>query len=381
MKMENRKNLKEEIHDANDQHHENELDDIFSPNLFKKDLDQLTNRQDLSQMLKSRLIDLSKDKPKIEYLLTRNGIGCLSKGDFQIIKGRKKSGKSTFITILVTALIKDNFMGFKAVKSGLSILYLDTEQNPCNTAIMKQKVNEMCGKDTSFNHPQFTAYNLRGDNPTIRRKLISQAVLEGKPDLVVIDGIKDLLESGDINNASDSNSVVQFLMELTLKYNLPILTVIHQNKGDTELRGHLGAEIGNKMSEEWQLTKINDVFTVKQVENRNEQSDAFYLRFQLDNNKLPVLIDDKPQLSKVDETKQKKINAFQKCLPQGIAKRNKDLSNDYCKAYGCDIKTTEKDLNHFKTSGYLIHQGSLYRFNYDKLSTENSPSVDPTTLP
>jgi len=371
----------DKIYDDNDQHLENGIDDLFSPDHFKKDLDQLTNREDLSQMLKSRLIDLTKDEPKIEYLLTRNGIGCLSKGDFQIIKGRKKAGKSTFITILVTALIKDNFMGFKAVKSGLSILYIDTEQNPCNTAIMKQKVNEICGKDARFNHPQFTAYNLRGDNPTMRRKFICQAIFECKPDLVIIDGIKDLLESGDINNASDSNSVVQFLMELSKEYNLPILTVIHENKGDTELRGHLGTEIGNKMSEEWQLVKSNDVFTVKQVENRNERSGAISFKFKLDDKALPELINETPQQFTTDYTVQKKIDAFQLCLPIGQTKRNKNLNEDYCKAYGCESKTAEKDIKDFKERGYLVHEGKFYRFNFDKVTTENIPSIIPLTLP
>jgi len=372
-KMKNIELLSDKNLDANDLYLENGLDDLFNPDLFKKEFKQLTNRHDLSQMLKSRLIDLTKDEPKIEYLLTRNGIGCLSKGDFQIIKGRKKAGKSTFIAILATALIKGEFMGFNAVEQGLKVLYIDTEQNPINTAIMKEKVNVLCGKGARFNHPQFIAYNLRGDNPAVRRNLILQAIVECKPQLFIIDGIKDLLESGDINNAQDSNTVVQLLMDLTKEFNFPIITVIHENKGDTELRGHLGTEIGNKMSEEWQLLKFHDVFTVKQVENRNEKSDAFYLRFQFDQNKLPALIDERPLLSIVDETRVKKIEAFQKCLPIGQTKRNKNLNDDYCKAYGCVPKTAEKDISDFTKSGFLIHEEKLYRFNFDKITVENLP--------
>ncbi len=377
--MENNKILNGEIHDPNDPHHENGLDDLFSPDLFNKEFKLLTNRDDLTQMLKSRLIDLTKDEPKIDYLLTRNGIGCLSKGDFQIIKGRKKAGKSTFIAILVTAFIKGEFMGFNAVKQGLKVLYIDTEQNRSNTAKINENVNILCGKELRHNHPQFTAYNLRGDNPIIRKKLITQAIAECKPDLVIIDGIKDLLETGDINNPSDSHAVVQLLMELTEKYNFPILTVIHENKGDTELRGHLGTEIGHKMSEEWQLVKSNEVFTVKQVENRNERSGAISFQFKLDERTLPELINDRQKVELVDKTKLHKLGYFQKCLPVGTSRNNKDLTAEYRKISTYAKSTAEKDIKDFKQYGYLIHEEKSkdYRFNFDKVTTENIPSIIP----
>ena len=62
--------------------------------------------------------------------------------------------------------------------------------------------------------------------------------------LVITDGIHDLIL--DINSPREATQIVNYLIKWTEEYNLHIHTIIHQNKGDENARGHIGTEINNK---------------------------------------------------------------------------------------------------------------------------------------
>ena len=50
----------------------------------------------------------------------------------------------------------------------------------------------------------------------------------------------------DINSPREATLIVNYLMNWTEEFNLHLHTVIHQNKGDENARGHIGTEINNK---------------------------------------------------------------------------------------------------------------------------------------
>ena len=62
--------------------------------------------------------------------------------------------------------------------------------------------------------------------------------------LVIIDGIRDLML--DINNPSESVHIINKLMQWSSRYDLHIHCVLHLNKGDDNVRGHIGTELSNK---------------------------------------------------------------------------------------------------------------------------------------
>ena len=177
--------------------------------------------------LQARIIHLLKEYAEIDYLIEWDGQKCFSRGDFQVIKGKAKSGKSTFMISLLVTLLIGVYMGFKALKKGCVSLYIDTEQNPINTVKMVRKVHSICSLPLNEDDKRFTAINLRGDNPTERKSFIHEALKKFEPQFIIIDGIKDLIEGGDINDEKESGKAVQFLMEITKEFNASVLTVLH----------------------------------------------------------------------------------------------------------------------------------------------------------
>jgi hypothetical protein len=62
--------------------------------------------------------------------------------------------------------------------------------------------------------------------------------------MIAIDGIADLAKA--INDEEESTRVGSLLMRWSSEYDIHIVTVIHQNKGDNFATGHLGSMIIKK---------------------------------------------------------------------------------------------------------------------------------------
>lgn len=329
--------------------------------------------------LAARIIDLTRLYPDINYLFERNGQQCFSRGDIQAVKGKAKSGKTTFMVALLSALIDGENMSFKAVEFGCLAMYIDTEQNPVNTVRLTKRVHAVCGISENENHEQFTAINLRGDNPAERKGFIREAIEKYKPDFIIIDGIKDLIEGGDINSPRESSETVQYLMTLTKDYNVAILTVLHENKNDENMRGHVGSELLNKCSEVWQIKKVDDVFEVEQTENRNQASKLINYSFKYEDD-LPLLVDSIPSQNRVEKTWQKKFESFYRCLQPGVRLSYTHLTEAYREAYGCSTGTAQRDIGAFFRSDHLLKDevSKEYRFNPYKMPVLNQCSQPQT---
>ena len=109
--------------------------------------------------------------------------------------------------------------------------------------------------------------------------------------LVIIDGIRDLML--DINSPREATLIVNYLMNWTEEFNLHLHTVIHQNKGDENARGHIGTEINNKSETVLRVEKDKNDDAISTVE-------AVYIRdisfppfaFRINDEALPELIKD-----------------------------------------------------------------------------------------
>ena len=67
---------------------------------------------------------------EMKHLLNINGINCFPRGDLVAISGKEKCGKTTDCRIIVSALMKGEYMGVKAVErqQDARVLWIDTEQ-------------------------------------------------------------------------------------------------------------------------------------------------------------------------------------------------------------------------------------------------------------
>ena len=86
---------------------------------------------------------------------------------------------------------------------------------------------------------------LRKYIPEQRISIVEQAIYHS-PDigLVIIDGIRDMVY--DINSPGESTRIISKLMQWTDDRQIHIHTILHQNKGDENARGHIGTELNNK---------------------------------------------------------------------------------------------------------------------------------------
>ncbi len=230
-------------------------------------------------------IDLSIFYDDVECLLNVNGVGVFAKGDIQAIKGKAKQGKSFFIVSVVTALLRGSFGAIKASRNNCKVLLIDTEQNRANVARNARKIHKLCGWSECENNPRLSVLTLRKEDIDSRKNIIEKEIASFLPDLVMLDGVKDICN--DFLDNTESGNIVSALMRLSEEYKTAICCVQHENKKDTNGRGHLGAELVNKCSEEYQITKEFDTINVEQTECRNAPLKE-KLSFTIDENGLPT---------------------------------------------------------------------------------------------
>ena len=167
-------------------------------------------------------------------------------GNFSMIIGKAKSRKSFYVNIALSAavstkLVLDRFKGELPIDQN-EVLYFDTEQGKYHVQLA---VKRIC-KQIDIEEPEnLHVYHLRSQTPAERLRLIEFAIYNNdKIGLVVIDGIKDLITS--INDEGEATMVASKLLKWSEERNIHIIVVLHQNKSDTNARGHIGTELNNK---------------------------------------------------------------------------------------------------------------------------------------
>ena len=166
-------------------------------------------------------------------------------GNISMSNGKAKSRKSFLVSLLLAAFhskdenFQDFFIGPKEKKS--SILF-DTEQSIYDV----QKVARRVPKLLDENINEYYVYATRTADTEHRLIELENAIKRHKKELglVVIDGIADLVMN--INDRAECVEVITMLMQWSTIYNVHIHTILHENKGDSNARGHLGTELTNK---------------------------------------------------------------------------------------------------------------------------------------
>ena len=246
------------------------------------------------------LIDLAKEYPAIEYTLKINGTPTFPKGNLQAIKARAKQGKTHVNICLMTALISGKFLAIESLINNSKICYFATEEHISSVANLNKKIHKQCGLDMEQSNEQLRVYSIRDAEVTERVEFIEQEIEHEKPDIVFVDGIRDLLI--DFNSIQESYKLINKLMKWSGKYNCAIVNVLHTNKADYNMRGHLGTELLNKSSDVLEVEKKGNNFVVQHSDSRNRETGKWAFCF-----------DDK-DLLKEGEIQEKSENSAEKRL-------------------------------------------------------------------
>ncbi|SHF53207.1 AAA domain-containing protein [Mariniphaga anaerophila] len=169
-------------------------------------------------------------------------------GNFSTILARPKVGKTTFSAILVSSLLSaKTHLKFapNLPDKRKKIIWIDTEQGTSECVRTLRFISKkVTGNEKK--HPENLYFlSLRKYGPQ-QRSIITEYAINFLKDasFVVIDGIRDFATS--INDEKEATAITDKLLKWTQEKNIHILTILHQNKGDSNARGHLGTELMNK---------------------------------------------------------------------------------------------------------------------------------------
>lgn len=271
-------------------------------------LPELNNAEYLRlEQLRPYLLDPREDYPEPYYMLEYNGVPFSTIGGLGAISGQKKNGKSFVLTQLMAAVLGNGcertnlfLPGLKVPERTLEylgheprVLYVDTEMEKLNSAKVLRRVHWLCEWDMKYPNERFNVLWLKnmpkdGDKRPYKQRydLIRLAIDALSPDIVFIDGLRDLLAS--INDEESGTQILDELASMAEERHMCIWNALHQNPNgktddDAKMRGWIGTELGNKVSDTLVSIKSKTAsgvtFTVKQQDARGKDLDDW--KFQV----------------------------------------------------------------------------------------------------
>ncbi len=122
----------------------------------------------------------------------------------------------------------------------------------------------------------------------------------------------------DINSPGESTRIISKLMQWTDDRQIHIHTILHQNKGDENARGHIGTELNNKAETVLLVEKDKsngDISNVSAMHIRAMDFEPF--AFRINDNALPELIEGyKPEMKKTGRPEEEKFDPYRHITEQ-----------------------------------------------------------------
>jgi len=246
----------------------------------------------IKQLLKEAEIDPFSTIEKPPTILSIDNISYGTLGNFSCITGKAKSKKTFFLSILIAAALDENgtFQRIKTEIPNTNILHFDTEQSKHHTQKVSRRIISLVDNQ-KISEKHYRCFCLRPFSPEIRAEIIKEAIYNTENlKLVVIDGIADLIVG--YNNEESAVKIVNDIMKWTAELNIHIITIVHQNKGDNNAKGHLGSIILQKAETVLSVEKDKDVSNVTPSYSRD--IDIQPISFSVDENGLPYFVDFNP---------------------------------------------------------------------------------------
>ena len=247
-------------------------------------------------------LSLSKCYEKAPEILKVHGSVIGTLGNFSASIGKAKSKKTFNVSAIVAAALKNGTVlryAAELPEEKRKVLYIDTEQSPYHCLKVMKRILRMAGlpDDRDSGYLEFLA--LRKYTPEQRISIVEQAIYHS-PDigLVIIDGIRDMVY--DINSPGESDRQIH------------IHTILHQNKGDENARGHIGTELNNKAETVLLVEKDkgnSDISHVSAMHIRAMDFEPF--AFRINDRALPELAEGyKPEVRKPGRPVEEKFDPY-----------------------------------------------------------------------
>jgi len=202
-------------------------------------------------------------------------------GNLTVISAQAKAGKTAALGGLLAAILVGektgvDTLGFKAALSnGKAVIHFDTEQSPYDAHMLCARALRRAGENDS---PALLRSYYLLDIPTHeRRELLTLEMERAANDCdgihaVIVDGVADLCV--DPNDTAEAFGLVDELVSLAVRYDAPLILVLHENPinaerggGSGKTRGHLGSQLERKAESNLRIVKdadgISTIFSEK----------------------------------------------------------------------------------------------------------------------
>jgi len=229
----------------------------------QKNADSAPTDAGLFDRIKATKFDFHAPIPNPDALLTITQNGKIKKvgglGQVGVFSGQEKSGKSFLLTAIAASAFGRQALGFNLDLRGKKMIWVDTEMGDEFFALNHRRMHTMAGLST--NAPNYEAYHLRGlahDEQVAALEML----IDAEPNLavLVIDGFADLLL--DFNDQVESKKLVAKLLKWSKDRNILVMGVLHQNKNNGYLTGHLGTELRKKIDFCISVSREENCYTV-----------------------------------------------------------------------------------------------------------------------
>ncbi|GAB3519459.1 AAA family ATPase [Emticicia fontis] len=227
--------------------------------------------------LQKFLITSKTEAKEIEPVITISNSVFAIKGGLSMITGLPKGGKTTVVKIMIeTAYMNEIYEGYDCLnirtvhEPDKSVIYVNTEMTDADMVKFR---NQICKHLQVDSMPDtFHIFHFLTLSPQRRMQLIEKAVEQaGNAVLLLIDGYADLV--GSVNEEKECNEVVQKLQNIAQKYQVAVVGVIHENRGNQNTRGHIGQQLERKCVSSISVKKIREkkLFEIKSNMTRHSE--------------------------------------------------------------------------------------------------------------
>ncbi len=352
--------------------------------LFEQDIRQLSaspeERQEALEMeqmlavLEKRRITPDKALPKMEFLFRLFHKPCFPRGELVALSGKAKSGKTFVSSILMALCFRSQVLSVEQIEpKRLHVLWYDTEQSEESTQdILRSRIIPMTGiAEDHFPMELLDVFNVRPDSYDQRLPMLEAAVNHFRPDLVILDGIRDLV--ADINDGVVAQDCIERLMHLASDCRCCIVCVLHQNKSaeDRNLRGWIGTELKNKAFEVYECCKSSErIFAWSQTDTRKYDI-LDTLKFAVNDDGIPYLCSEEQLKEALFQAQRKAADERQR---QGAAPTLAPFNPKY--VLGKENHKTVFDLNSLFTA--CMEPNRTYEVDelQVKIGTESNIATD-----
>ena len=306
--------------------------------------------------LSETLITLDTVVEPLRYSLSVDGVGVFSLLDIHGVKAKQKAGKTTMLKVCAAAWLRGEQFRVKSELEAPRVLWLDTEQNRPDVKQILTDIVEMTGVDADYITSHLHVHALRCCSYEGLYDLMVQAVIDFKPQVVIVDGIVEFVAS--FNDEAIAKKLMHDLQVMSQEHECAVVCVLHTNKADEDhnMRGHLGTMLAQKAGTVVECKKQGGIISVTCSESRHQEMPEWSIMF-----------DDEGHIVDADEQRQqyleqRKADQQQKRREETERKQKERL--DYALKciddYGGSI--SKKQLSEMMISKFGLERTTISKF-------------------